>query len=121
MLFGEKLRELRKERNMTQDELGLIIGVKKAAIQKLESGSVQSLKISNIKKLCELFDISPTELLLEKEDLLQREVFILDELKMMYGKESIELLHGFTLLNETGQAKVIGYCSDLKNLEYYKA
>jgi HTH-type transcriptional regulator / antitoxin HipB len=36
-LLGEAIRQARKERNLTQDELGKLIGVKKAQISKLEN------------------------------------------------------------------------------------
>lgn len=121
MSFSDKLKNLRKEKGMTQEELGELIGVKKAAIQKLESGSVQSLKVSNIKILCEFFNISPNELILEKEDSLAREVFILDSIKNLYGKESVQLLEGFINLNQHNKEKVIEYCNDLTTVEKFKS
>ena len=36
-LIGEAIRQARKERNLTQEELGLLVGVKKAQISKLEN------------------------------------------------------------------------------------
>lgn len=36
-LLGEAIRQARKERNLTQEELGQLIGVKKAQISKLEN------------------------------------------------------------------------------------
>ncbi|MBX9850783.1 MAG: helix-turn-helix domain-containing protein [Cytophagaceae bacterium] len=36
-LLGEAIKQARKERNLTQDELGKLIGVKKAQISKLEN------------------------------------------------------------------------------------
>jgi HTH-type transcriptional regulator / antitoxin HipB len=36
-LLGEAIREARKKRNLTQEELGLLVGVKKAQISKIEN------------------------------------------------------------------------------------
>jgi DNA-binding XRE family transcriptional regulator len=36
-LIGEAIREARKERNLTQEELGMLVGVKRAQISKLEN------------------------------------------------------------------------------------
>lgn len=119
MSFGETVKILRKQKGMTQDELGELLGIKKAAVQKIESGTVQSVKISNIKTICEFFDVSPTNLLCEKNDILKREVQLLEEIEMMYGRESVKILQYFTTLNETGQAKAVDYCEDLSNLNYY--
>jgi HTH-type transcriptional regulator / antitoxin HipB len=35
-LLGEAIRQARKERHLTQEELGVLVGVKKAQISKLE-------------------------------------------------------------------------------------
>ena len=36
-LIGEAIREARKERNLTQEELGILVGVKRAQISKIEN------------------------------------------------------------------------------------
>jgi HTH-type transcriptional regulator / antitoxin HipB len=36
-LIGEAIKQARKERNLTQEELGKLVGVKKAQISKLEN------------------------------------------------------------------------------------
>jgi DNA-binding XRE family transcriptional regulator len=36
-LIGEAIKKARKDRNMTQEELGILVGVKKAQISKLEN------------------------------------------------------------------------------------
>ena len=38
-LIGKAIKETRKERNLTQDELGKLIGVQKAQISRLESNA----------------------------------------------------------------------------------
>ena len=36
-LLGESIKQARKDRNLTQEQLGLLVGVKKAQISKLEN------------------------------------------------------------------------------------
>ena len=38
-LIGEMIKNLRKERNLTQEELGQLVGVQKSQISKLKKGS----------------------------------------------------------------------------------
>jgi HTH-type transcriptional regulator/antitoxin HipB len=49
-LLGEKLKQIRKEKKMTQEELGKLIGVQKAQISKLENGA-SSATVSTILKV----------------------------------------------------------------------
>ena len=38
-LLAETIKQIRKQRNLTQDELGKLLGVQKAQISKMESGA----------------------------------------------------------------------------------
>lgn len=60
MNTGDRIKELRVLNNLTQEELGSKVGVKKAAVQKWESGMTKNLKRSTIKKLSEIFNVSPS-------------------------------------------------------------
>ena len=48
MHTGEVIKILRKNKNMTQEELAQLLGVNKSSIQKYESGKVQNLKFENL-------------------------------------------------------------------------
>ena len=49
-ILGARLKQIRKDKNMTQAELGKLIGVQKAQISKLENGG-SSATISTILKV----------------------------------------------------------------------
>ena len=49
-ILGEKLKMIRKEQRLTQDQLGKMIGVQRAQISKLESGN-NSATISTVLKV----------------------------------------------------------------------
>lgn len=61
--MGERIRRLRTEKELTQEELGERVGVKKAAINKYETGSVENIKRSIIGKLSTVFNVSPSYLM----------------------------------------------------------
>ena len=61
MTVGEYIKELRLSKNLTQEDLGRITGVKKAAVQKWESGQTQNLKRTTIKVLADYFNVSAAD------------------------------------------------------------
>lgn len=65
---GNYIRQLRNEKGLTQEQLGDLIGVQKAAVQKWENGSVQNLKRATIMKLAEIFGVSPVSFVKDDED-----------------------------------------------------
>lgn len=128
MKTGTLIKELRKSRGMTQEDLGKLLGVKKAAIQKYEKGEIVNLKLATIKKLCEIFQIEPGRLIFpdaEKHDIIHKskniaiEVKLIEKIEAQYGLEAINMIIPFTKLNETGKARAIDMVEDLAQLEKY--
>lgn len=60
---GERIRDARKAKGMTQGELAEKIGVKTPAVYKYESGLVVNLKQETIGKLAAALDVSPSWLM----------------------------------------------------------
>ena len=52
-----RLKELRKAKHLSQEELGSVLGVQKAAACKYETGRV-ALPNEMLMKLCDFFDVS---------------------------------------------------------------
>ena len=63
MTMGDRIKNLRLQRGLTQEELGAIVGVKKSAIYKYESGLVVNLKRDTIEKLARALGVRPTTLM----------------------------------------------------------
>lgn len=63
MTMAETIRMLRMQRGITQEELGNILGVQKSAIRKYESGMVENIPRSSIKKMADFFNVSPSYLM----------------------------------------------------------
>lgn len=68
MNMGERIKQLRKQNNMTMEELGKLIGVQRQAIQKYENGTVTNIPRSAIEIMAKRFEVSPSYLLCFEED-----------------------------------------------------
>ena len=55
---GTRIKKLRQEKGMTQEELGNLLGITKSAVQKIESGKTE-LTADRIRCLCRIFKIYP--------------------------------------------------------------
>ena len=64
MDIGQRIKEARLAKGLTQEELGKIIGVQKSAIAKYENGRVVNIKRSNLKKIAEVLELRPSELII---------------------------------------------------------
>lgn len=62
-----RLKEARLQKEMTQEQVAKALGVSQQAYQKLETGKTTDMRISTVKKICALFDISADWLLGLKE------------------------------------------------------
>ena len=69
MTLGEKIKDLRKKANISQEELAEKVGVSRQAVTKWESDSGLP-DIENLKSIAALFNISTDELLDYKKQLL---------------------------------------------------
>lgn len=65
MKIGLRIKTARIAKGMTQQELGDILGVQKSAIAKYESGRVVNIKRSTLKKIADVLDIPPFELIFD--------------------------------------------------------
>ena len=105
MTMAENIRRLRKENNMTQEQLGKHLGVQKSAIRKYESGQVQNIPISSIIIMANLFGVRPSFL-------------------MGFDDEKIEikdeLWEKISQLDDLDRNKVDGFVSGLLSAEKYQ-
>lgn len=123
---GTKIRELRRLNNMTQEQLGDILGVKKVTIQKYENGSIKNLKQSTISKLAETFNVEPSTFISEVPDFdrklgqrvfeIKEEVFAIERFQKNYGNDAVEVVRIYTELNDTGKERVLQYLHDMSKI-----
>ena len=58
-----RLRDTRLKKDLTQAQVAQALGITQQAYQKLEAGKTTDMRISTVKKICVLFDISADWLL----------------------------------------------------------
>lgn len=83
MTTGEIIKQLRKEKRMTQEELAERIGVQKSAVAKWETGRTQNLKRETLDALAILFGVQPSYLLDGKGE------------RLMLDADEIELIKNY--------------------------
>ena len=70
MKFGEKLRKARKEKRLTQEELGRLTGVSKRTIVNYESGNIYPKGRKMYTTLAQVLEVEPSYLISEDEEFL---------------------------------------------------
>lgn len=117
-MIGDVIKDLRKERGWTQSQLGEKIGVKKAAVQKYESGVVINIKQDTLNKLAEAFDMTAGMLVaMGNETALRKEVSLIEEIECLYGSKSVELLSYFVDLSDINKQRVLDVAQVLKTVQ----
>ena len=121
---GHVIQLLRKQKNLTQEELGKLLGVKKSAVQKYESGVIQNFKMETIRKLCEIFDVTPIVFIskdvkqaIENFNDIKGGYFVYDKLASSQNKTPYKYL---SCLNDAGLHRVIQYMEDLLKIDEYQ-
>ena len=101
MTIGERLRFLRLRNNLTQEELGKQIGVKKQTIEKYEKGLIKNIPEEKRKQIVKILGVSEPYFLglTEIDD---------DNLVRLWGS-----------LNEVGRSRLLEYADDLTHNERY--
>lgn len=119
MLFNEKLKMLRKEKKLTQEELAEKLNVSRQAITKWEtSGGIPD--IENLKQISNFFNISIDELVKEEKNVEIEEVkkySYIEELKIDHSKHydiNICQIEELNLLKNTEEKVKIQLSSDTK-------
>ena len=121
MDMGTKIKLLRVGSGMTQEELGKRLGVKRAAINKYESGIIVNLKRSTIEELCKIFDVSP-QFLLDDNYIPPRTYSEPEHPPILpdFTHEELLILAYMRELNDEGKALVVDYMELLDASGKYK-
>lgn len=94
MNIGQKIKEARKAKGMTQTELGEKVGVQKSAVSKWERGETQNIKRSVLKKLSYYLEIPPVELIEEYPEHSEKNVDLIEtkepEKEILITKEQLD-------------------------------
>jgi len=66
--MGRRIKELRLDAGLTQEQLGDMVGLQKSAIAKYENGKTENMKRSVIQKMAEVLGVSPSYLMGFEDD-----------------------------------------------------
>lgn len=121
MKVGERIRDLRISKRLTQEELGSILGVTKGAIQKYENGQIRNFKSDTIKKLTNYFGVPPVNFIYDSGEVPDySEPAIESFLYTYFSNRSGEILKKMNSLNEEGVRKVEEYTKDIFEIDRYR-
>jgi len=92
MKTAEKIKMLRTQKGMTQEELGKKCGLQRAAINKYEKGTVVNIKRSVLQSLADALGVAPVDLLDDEESIFINEQGEVYGVSMFSHSEQIKRL-----------------------------
>ena len=110
MKTSEIIKLLREKNDLTQEELAQKLGLKKAAINKYENGSVENIKKSIVQEMAKIFDVSPSYIMFGEVE---------DENKIKLEDREKSLLDDYRLLNTEGQKEANKRVKELTLIPFY--
>jgi len=98
--FGKRLKQLRKEKNLTQVQLGELLNTSHATINRYEN-NIHEPDLETINKLADLFDVT-ADYLLGRTDMKEIAIIENDEIPEELRKIGVEYLEVSKELKEKG-------------------
>lgn len=130
MSIGANIRRFRKAKGLTQKQLAELINVSTITIQRYEAEKFKP-KTEHLESIAKCLGITVDTVIdfdiykyfdIPFEDIdLNKQAAILEILSEMYGKDVMNLVTDYCLLNDLGKRKVAEYARDiLSNKKYRK-
>lgn len=119
MTTAEKIKQLRLQKGLSQEALGAKIGVKKAAINKYETGRVVNIKRTTLKRLADALGVTPADLLDDDSSSSgsdQADTLFIEK----YGQPVYDAAMTFAALDEVDQGKITERMDMLLEDDKYK-
>ena len=100
--IGARIKSRRNELDLTQEQVGKIVGVTKSTIQRYENGLIKDLKMPVIQAIANSLHVNPDWIILKTD---KKEVCKQNNFKNELGlsNSELKLLHTFNLLNNIGK------------------
>lgn len=114
MTVGERIRIMRENAQMTQEQLGRLCGTTKQTIFKYESNVITNIPLDRVEKIADVLNVPPARLTGWEDKYFDSCVH---ESKRsthldLYGTEQ-NLVLAYRSLNAEGQEKLLDYAEDL--------
>ena len=58
MKFGERMKRVREEKNLTLEEMARVIGVTKATLSRYESGEIKEIPLNRVEAVANILSVS---------------------------------------------------------------
>ena len=119
MTTAEKIKQLRLQKGLSQEALGAKIGVKKAAINKYETGRVVNIKRTTLKRLADALGVTPADLLDDESSSSgsdQADTLFIEK----YGQPVYDAAMTFAALDEVDQGRITERMGILLEDDKYK-
>lgn len=114
MTVGERIRIMREQAQMTQEQLGRLCGTTKQTIFKYENNVITNIPLDRVEKIADVLNIPPTRLTgweNKCSDLPRTESKLSPSLEL--SDTEYNLLNAYRSLNEEGREKLLDYAEDL--------
>lgn len=137
--IGETIKGLRLARNMTQGELGALLGTGPEGVEEMETAESLNLDSNAIRTLCETFNVFPSLFVYESdrqfwEDAMRigqqdtegyvsaflRSPMAPDVVGQELGESGFSVLHMLTEINHDGVDRTKAYIEDLVRIDEYR-
>lgn len=115
--IGERIKQIRKELNMTQPEFGKPIGITSTSVSKIEKGE-RNPSEQTIKSICREFNVNHNWLTEGKgEPFLPEPTGLIDELKVQYNLSDteVEILVNYLKLSNSQREGFIKFVEQIFN------
>lgn len=122
MTTGEKIRKIRKEKKMTQQQLANVTGIERSSISKYEK-SIISPAAFKLNKIAEALEVDIKVLLSDDEPkkvYSAADLFVGVGLDLKQEKKEYTIDDYYNRLNKRGQRKAIAYVKDLSENPKYR-
>lgn len=115
---GERIKSRRKELELTQEQVGNIVGVTKSTIQRYENGLIKDLKMPVIQAIANALKVNPDWLVLKSDT---KELQLNNNLKSInLSKNQLKLIETYDLLNNMGKKEAQKRVEELTLIDKYK-
>ena len=111
--MARKIKELRKEKGLTLEQVANIVGVGKSTVRKWETGMIANMKRDKIALLADILHISPVVLITGSYSDEQTKT------PAPLTAEENKLLDAFRKLNSTGKQEAVNRVEELTEISKY--
>lgn len=120
--IGQRIKERRKELDMTADELGRRIGKNRATVYRYENGDIENLPIDVLKPIAKALDVAPQYLMgwdADMEEASEKAEPTVDFLVML-GDDVMAVVETMSSLSPKSREELMQFAEFLKSKEESK-